>query len=295
MKYFTKVAELNSFSYASKALFISQSTISQQIRQLENELGATLLVRNSRKVVLSDFGEMFFPQAQKLILDAEISLKRIQDVKSLKTGHITVGVTFSFFPILKETIRSFMKQYPGINLDVYCSSMEHIMERLERNELDIALSYNPLQKYEGIDSHVLFTTNLSVIVARSNPLAREDSIRISELEKCHLALPAKGLQARDTFESLINGQNFKFNVRLEVNDLHVLLDMVTNSQLATILASQTIRQMPELASIPLDHPGSEMIGSFHLAKGNYCKVATKEFLHLLMDNNSLNKNIIDSL
>lgn len=61
LRYFVKVAELRSFSEASKALFISQSTLSQQIKQLEEELGVELLVRDSRHVSMSDYGEQYLP------------------------------------------------------------------------------------------------------------------------------------------------------------------------------------------------------------------------------------------
>lgn len=286
LRYFVKVAELRSFSEASKALFISQSTLSQQIKQLEEELGVELLVRDSRHVSMSDYGEQYLPYAKQVLKDVDTSTERMNDVRQLKIGTLNVGATYTFCPLLADTVRDYMKKYPGIKLKIYCRSMENLMEMLEHGQLDVALSYKPLQSYDDIDSHILFNSNLCVIAGKDNPVAKKERIRLAELENLPLVLPAKGLQARNAFDSLLYGQNFKFDVRLEINDLSMLLDMVSRTTLVTLLSGATIHSNKNFVAISLDHPHSEMQGSFHLLKGTYCKNATKEFLKMLVENNS---------
>lgn len=286
LRYFVKVAELRSFSEASKALFISQSTLSQQIKQLEEELGVELLVRDSRHVSMSDYGEQYLPYAKQVLKDVDTSTERMNDVRQLKIGTLNVGATYTFCPLLADTVRDYMKKYPGIKLKIYCRSMENLMEMLEHGQLDVALSYKPLQSYDDIDSHILFNSNLCVIAGKDNPVAKKERIRLAELENLPLVLPAKGLQARNAFDSLLYGQNFKFDVRLEINDLSMLLDMVSRTNLVTLLSGATIHSNKNFVAISLDHPHSEMQGSFHLLKGAYCKNATKEFLKMLVENNS---------
>ena len=82
------VAQTGSFSQAAKELFISQSTLSQQIQQLENEVGVKLLERNTRKVTLSEYGQEFLPYAKNLIYDAEACLGSIMDVRNMATGKL---------------------------------------------------------------------------------------------------------------------------------------------------------------------------------------------------------------
>lgn len=286
LRYFVKVAELRSFSEASKALFISQSTLSQQIKQLEEELGVELLVRDSRHVSMSDYGEQYLPYAKQVLKDVDTSTERMNDVRQLKIGTLNVGATYTFCPLLADTVRDYMKKYPGIKLKIYCRSMENLMEMLEHGQLDVALSYKPLQSYDDIDSHILFNSNLCVIAGKDNPVAKKERIRLAELENLPLVLSAKGLQARNAFDSLLYGQNFKFDVRLEINDLSMLLDMVSRTNLVTLLSGATIHSNKNFVAISLDHPHSEMQGSFHLLKGTYCKNATKEFLKMLVENNS---------
>ena len=286
LRYFVKVAELRSFSEASKSLFVSQSTMSQQIKQLEDELGVDLLVRDSRHVALSDYGEQYLPYAKQVLKDVDASTERMKDVRGLNIGTLNVGATYTFCPLLADTVRDYMKRYPGIKLKLYCRSMENLMEMLERGQLDVALSYKPLQSYDDIDSHILFNSKLCVIAGKANPVAQMKKIRLAELERLQLALPANGLQARNAFDSLLYGQNFKYDVRLEVNDLNILLDMVSRTNLVTLLSEATVRGNKDFVAIELDHPHSEMEGSFHLLKGTYCKNATKEFIKFLIENNS---------
>ena len=210
----------------------------------------------------------------------------MNDVRQLKIGTLNVGATYTFCPLLADTVRDYMKKYPGIKLKIYCRSMENLMEMLEHGQLDVALSYKPLQSYDDIDSHILFNSNLCVIAGKDNPVAKKERIRLAELENLPLVLPAKGLQARNAFDSLLYGQNFKFDVRLEINDLSMLLDMVSRTNLVTLLSGATIHSNKNFVAISLDHPHSEMQGSFHLLKGTYCKNATKEFLKMLVENNS---------
>ena len=97
LRYFVKVAELRSFSEASKALFISQSTLSQQIKQLEEELGVELLVRDSRHVSMSDYGEQYLPYAKQVLKDVDTSTERMNDVRQLKIGTLNVGANALIF------------------------------------------------------------------------------------------------------------------------------------------------------------------------------------------------------
>ena len=93
LKYFVEVGRLGSFSLASKALFITQSTISQQIQKLEEELGVELLTRDTRHVALSDYGEQFYPCAVQVLEEARAGVDRIRDVKELKVGTLSIGAT----------------------------------------------------------------------------------------------------------------------------------------------------------------------------------------------------------
>lgn len=286
IRYFLQIAETSSFSEASRQLCVSQSTVSQQIKQLEDELGAELFVRDSHSVKLSDYGIQFLPYAKNIAEDVRSGVARIKDVAGLSVGTINIGATYTFCPLLGKTIEEFMKEHKGISIKLTCASMEELMQMLEDGELDTVLSYRPSRHFDNIESHILFNSNLCVTARRDHPLAGKDKVRLVDLEKFPMALPSRGLQARNEFDRLLFGQNYRFDVRLEVNDLNMLLDLVSRTDMITFLSAATVKDNPEFCTIDIDHNETEMVGSYHLLKGQYIKVATRAFLKSLIENNA---------
>ena len=295
LRYFVKVAELKNFSSAARLLNITQSTLSQQIRQLEQELGVELLIRDSRHVELNDMGKVLLPSARRTLQEANTCIERIHDVQGLRSGTLNIGVTFTFSKLLKESVIAFLKKYPDIQLNICCYSMEELMEKLKKGEIDLALSYKPSINYEDIDSHILFDNHLSVIMRKGHPLANKKLLRFQDLEDWRIALPAKGLQARNTFDRIVNGQNYYLNVCLEVNDADILLDLAASSDMITLLSSATSRHNENVIAVPLDYTNTDMEGCFHILKNAYMKHTTKEFLRLLCENKIYDMTLMDIL
>jgi len=294
LKYFAKVAELKNFSEASRQLNITQSTLSQQIRQLEGELGVELLVRDSHHVRLTDVGEAFLPEAERTLKAASSCIDRIHDVQELGIGELNIGSTYSFLPLLKETVIQFMKKYPGIKLNICSQPMETLQQMLDEGRIDIALSYKPLNQHPGIESHIMFDNRLAVIVADTHPLANQETVRLIDLEKFPFAAPAKGLQARNLFDRIIDGLDYRFNYRLEINDVHVLLDLVRASdKLFTVLSQAALTHTPGIKILTLDQQGTQMEGSFHFSKNSYMKRSTQEFLRMLCDTRAFGMAMMD--
>lgn len=295
LKYFIKVAELQNFSEASRSLNITQSTLSQQIRQLEGELGVDLLVRDTHHVQLTDIGAAFLPNAQRTINDAQTCITRIKDVQELNIGELNIGSTYTFSPLLNEAILTFMKQYPGVKINVICKSMEELMDLLEKQKIDIALSYKPTKSYPNIESYNLFENHLAVVVSDTHPLASATNVRWADLEKCQMALPSKGLQARNAFDRIMEGLDYHFDVRIEVDDISVLLNLVRCSRLVTLLSQATVHRHDGLVAIPINQKGCDMEGSFHISRDNYVKRTTKEFMRILCENKSFGMAMMDIL
>lgn len=288
LRYFVKVGELLNYSEAAKALFISQSTLSQQIKQLEDELKCKLLMRNSHNVMLTDAGNYFLEDAKRTIQQANLCVSRITDVQNLQIGTLNIGCTYTFSPILRESVLLYMQQFPNIKLNIVCKSMEELMVLLQHQEVDFVLSYKPYVTFENIESHVLFENKLCVIVSENHPLQSKKTITLAELEPYKLALPSNGLQARNTFDHIISNKDYKFDVRLEINEVSILLNLVNRSQLATVLSKASLTDYQGLTAIPIDVENNDMEGCFHLVKGVYVKKAAKEFIRILSEKNSAN-------
>lgn len=282
LRYFAKAAETLNFSDAAKALNIAQSSLSQQIRQLEDELDVQLFIRNSHSIRLTEAGQVMLPFALRTIYEAQTCADRIHDLQKLLTGTLDIGVTHSFSPILTESVISFMKMYPGIKLNIVYKQMNELMELLVKRDIDFVLAFKPIDPMPEIESHILFQNTLSAVVARDHPLATLPKVTVLELQKYDLALPSKGLQARNAFDSIASDTD-SFRIRIELNDVNTLLKLVRQTCLVTVLAEDSIYDVSDVRAIPIDDPGSQMTGCVHVLRDSYRKHAMQEFVRVLTE------------
>lgn len=287
LKYFVRIAETLNFSEASRTLYVTQSTLSQQIKSLEDELGSLLFQRDSHSVTLTESGQMLLPLARQTLMDASSCKEQIKDLQEMLTGELNIGVTYSFSPILTETVKNFMKEYPGVKLNIQYKNMEELMGLLRRREVDFVLSFKSNRPYDEIESHNLFEDKLSVIMRKDHALASKSSISIGDLTKHRLAFPAKGLQARNAIEKYIDLEASRLNVCLEINEANILLDIVQHNNVFTILSEATIRGREMLIAIPLDIPDNQMQGCIHTLKRVYRKRSAEAFVKMLRETNTV--------
>ena len=291
LKYFVKVAETLSFSEAAKLLFVTQSTLSQQIKQLEQDLDVQLLIRSSHSVALTEAGSELLPYALATLHDAGLCAARINDLKEVCCGTLNIGVTYSFSPMLTETLVTFMKAYPKVKLNIYYRPMAELIDMLRRRDVDFALAFRPSEPMPDVDSHVLFQTYLAAVVGSQHPLAGKSSIDMGQLAGCELALPAKGLQARNALDKVLERIPTELNVRAELNEVNILLTLIRQNRLVTVLSEATIHNAAGVRALRLDIPGNEMTGCVHTLRGSYHTRSMQEFIRFLSDSLAVKERV----
>ncbi len=289
LRAFIKVAETLNFSEAAKSLFMTQSTLSQCVKQLEDELKVQLFYRNSHEVLLTEAGAELLPFARNTVQQSENCANRMNDLNGLRCGSLNIGVTHSFSRINEEALSEFIKVYPNIRLNVVYKTMGELIDLLVQRELDFVLSYKPYKHYPQIESHVIFEDVLSLIVHKEHQMAKLNSVTLNDLAKCRLILPAKGLQARNVLERILDENRMTLEAQIELNQVTPLMRLIHNKYLATVLSSTTINMYPELRAIPIESPYSRMEGSFHILKDSYRKESVKEFIRILIETDEMRK------
>ena len=291
LKYFIRVADCLNFSEAAKESCISQSTLSQQIKQLEQELGSELFLRNSRTVSLTEAGMELLPYARTTIKDADACIERIRDLKDILTGTMNIGVTYSFSPILTETIFSFIKKYPKVKLNIFYKPMSELMDMLRDRKVDFVLAFKPSAPMEGIESHILFQNYLAAIVSSTHSLASEKKVSLEQIAQHGIALPSKGLQARNMLDKVLERYNFNLKARIELHDPDILLNLVRQSNLVTVLAEASIHNERGVKAVPIDIPDNEMVGCVHTLEDSYRKHSMLEFIKMLCESVAVRERI----
>ena len=222
------------------------------------------------------------PLAKRTLMDAVTCMDTVNDLKKMLSGSLNIGITYTFAPILTETVIAFTKAHPAVKLNIFYKTMEELMSM-------------PSSVHPAIESHVLFDNNLSVIVNRYHPLAEKEKITLQDILPHGIAMPAKGLQSRNEFDKLYPSAYNQMKVRMELNEVNVLLDIVRGSSLITILSEAVIHQTNGLVAIPFDVPDNIMVGCVHTERGAYRKKAAEEFIRMLQESEAVRERAIQWL
>lgn len=283
LKYFVTVARTLNFSEAARRLFITQGTLSQQIKQLEDEIGSSLFERSSHSVSLTEAGEELLPLAQETLQASDLCKNRMNDLKQVVTGTLNIGSTHSFSELTTDTVKAFLKAYPGVKLNIYYKTAAELMDMLREKVIDLGLAFKPILEYEDVESEVLFKTNLSVVMRKNHPLSDRQFLGMEDLEHQGLVLPGSGLQARRIFDRYLGIDTRKLDVRVEVNDPNIIMDIVQGTNLVSFISSLAAYYRPNLVAVPFAEGGFSMSGCVHRLKDGYRKRSAELFLDMLRD------------
>lgn len=251
LKYFKEACERQNFSEAARVLHISQSTLSQQIKQLEDELDVLLFDRIGKRVVPTEAGRAFLPYAVRAIHDAEDGRQIIRDLKGIETGVLHIGVTYSMSPLLVAALELFSQAHPKIKVEVTFATSEELLKRLDGNGPDFVLSFKPAGMTDEFETVPLFSSRLNFIVHRSHTLAQLSSVTLKRLSQTPLILPAQGFATRKKIEELCRRHHLTLNVGVEMDDVHTIVHALKTGQWGTILTQAAVRGEPDLVQIPI--------------------------------------------
>ncbi|MBR4619395.1 MAG: LysR family transcriptional regulator [Salinivirgaceae bacterium] len=283
LKYFIKTAEILNFTEAARQLFITQSTLSQQIRQLETELQVQLFDRIGKRTYLTEAGTEFLPYAKQTVADSEGGVQRLRDLQNIMAGELRIGAVFTLSDLLTSTIISFSKQYPNIKLVVVSRPVNELLDLLKERKLDLILSYRPDDEDNQIEFVPLFDSNLSVIVNYNHPLVAQREVSLELLKQYPLVLPSVGSQARTMIDRLLASRHVQLTPQIEISSMTIMMNLVETGHWIAVMSEMLIRGHEKLRAIPIAGKKTQMHPSVIVLKGIYQKLSAKEFMKILFD------------
>ena len=192
LQYFVKLAELKHFSNAANACFVSQPTLSTQIRKLEEELGVSLVERAPRQIMLTPIGEDIAHRAKHVLRDIEHIKDAARRSKDPETGTIKLGIFPTLAPyLLPHVIPNIRKQYPDLRLQLAEEKTEDILNMLDQGRLDAGLLALPIEEH-GMEMEILFEEPFVTAMPASHPLTDKKTITLKDLEGEELLLLEEG-------------------------------------------------------------------------------------------------------
>lgn len=191
---FAAVAEELSFIRAAMKLHVEAPWLSQQIQQLETQIGAPLLVRDTRRVRLTPLGEAVLGPASRLAQAAADARATLQQLSKEYGASLLLGVTSSSFwlPARQVLLRTVGQTYPNITVKLASGSSPALLDDLRDGTLDCALVFGRMHD-KDLEALVLFQSAASVLIPAEHPLAQRKSLRLKELQGQALAVNRRAL------------------------------------------------------------------------------------------------------
>lgn len=229
LRYFVAVAEELHFGRAAKRINVVQSAISQQVKLLEDELGFALFDRTRQKVTLTALGEIFLKEAGAILMRARQGVERARALAAGTAGCLTIGfVDNALWGVLPSILQNFRIQYPSINLKLCQMDRVTQIDALQSSSIDIAIMPAPVPSVSEIDTLLLMSAPLLVVMPKDHHLAGHSRIALRDLASESLVLFPVHMRSR-TREIIIgacSAAGFTPRVSQEAEQLHTLIALV---------------------------------------------------------------------
>ncbi len=279
LKYFIKVAEILHFTKASEELYISQPALSQQMKQLEDELKVPLFYRKGRNIQLTQAGEIFLDYARQALNVVKEGKKAMSDLKNEVSGTIKIGIMYSYFAPLVDLLPKFCSKYPNVSLSLHYGNDEDNKTKLMNSQLNLALTFGENEIDNQFEILAKFEAFPRVIVSKNHPFAKKETISIRELNDTLLALPTEENIIRSSLNKLFDKHKFYPFVNTEISDAHLLFDLVEEDKFATIMTDTATYSRKDLVLIPLKEKINSVQGMILVKKGTFISKATQIFIN----------------
>ncbi|MGY0558134.1 LysR substrate-binding domain-containing protein [Lysobacter sp. A421] len=254
LKYLVALAEHRHFGRAAAASFVSQPTLSTQIRKLEEELGVVLFERAPRKVMLTPIGREIVERARKALANVEQMTQIARHSQDPEAGSIRLGMFPTLGPyLLPHVLPSLRERFPRLELLLVEEKTDALLARLHEGRLDAALLALPVHD-EQLHVQPLFDEPFLLAVPRGHPLAARKSLAISDLDHVPLLLLEEGHCLRDQALDVCRMAGAGERDGFRATSLETLRQMVAAGvglTLLPVLATQPpVPPSPDIALLP---------------------------------------------
>ena len=246
LEYLLAVANYGSFTLASERCFVTQPSLSMQIKSLEDELGVILLDRSKKPVIPTEAGSIVLAQARETLNSFRRIKEVVQEMKGEISGTLRLGVIPTIAPyLLHRFLPSFVQQYPSVELEIREMLTGDIVESMNRDMLDGAIVAGGTVP-EDINEHELFNDTFHVYVSPQNPLYERSNIRIEDIDPEQLILLFEGHCMRNQILELCQkSRNNHSSYSFECGSLETIMRIVDTTGMLTIIPQLVVDVMDQ--------------------------------------------------
>lgn len=284
---FIRIVKLGSFSKAAKELGYSQSNVTMQIKQLEDELQVRLFDRIGKTVQLTEDGKKFLKYAIEIDTAAS-NAKHALTPASEPVGELRIGLLESLcISYLPDILKEFHHLYPKVQAVIRIGTFEELATMLNTNAIDLLWTFDTeiampewIREYE-------FESPISIIASVSHPLYRSGILKLKDLADEPFILTEKICSYRDLFEQRFRAQGMDLKVFLEIGNTEIIKKFVGTGIALSVLPAFSLRDELEqgiLGILPVTDFDLQMKGQVFCHRNKWITPAITEFIRFIREN-----------
>ncbi len=248
LKIFKTVADTGSFSKAAELLFLSQPTVTLQIKKIENYLGVVLFKRDRKKVVLTEEGKILYQYASKIIEDYILLEEKLSNVKKGLQKRIVVGASTTIGEfLLPEKISSFLQEN-DVLFNLFIGNSKEIEEGILSKSFYIGLIEDEItsSKFEKIP---FYSDEIVLIASKKSSIP--ESISLSDLKKYRFIFREKGSGTRNIVEKHLREKGISITPHLEISSSKAIAQIVKNTPFLSFISKLVIKDDKEIRQVKI--------------------------------------------
>lgn len=281
LQIFESIFRLGSFTRAAEELFLTQPTVSMQIKKLSDGVGLPLFEHVGRKIEPTEAGTELYQACREVFQILSNLEMKIADLQGLKQGKLRVGVITTAKYLAPEMLGAFSKEYPGIDLALKVTNRERIIERMYANEDDLYIMGQAPDGELEVDAYRFAPNPLVVMAPRNHPLVGKKNISLEDLSEEPFIIREPGSGIRDVTFRLFKEKGLRPNVRMELGSNEAIKHAIVGDLGISILSLHTLTLEGNAGPVAiLDVEGFPIMRDWYIVhpKGKELSLAAQAFL-----------------
>jgi len=241
LQIFEAIVRLGSFTRAAEELFVTQPTVSMQIKKLSDSLGLALFEQVGRNVRTTEAGRELYGSVRRIFETLSNLEMKISDLKGIRRGGLRIGVVTTAKYFVPEVLGEFWELHPGIDIALKVSNRERILERINNNEDDLHIMGRAPIEQSDIVAYPFAPNPLVVMARRDHPLVKEQNISLARLAEEPFILREPGSGIRDaTLREMDRNGGLRPKVRMELGSNEAIKHAIVGGLGISVLSLHTL-------------------------------------------------------
>ncbi len=281
LRYFVAIADAGTMARAAGEVFVTQSTLSHQLAQLERDVGDALFERVGRNLRLSDAGRQLLGYARSVLALVDEGAQAVRQVRAVATGSLKVGVIHSMVTsIIPLVAAGFLRQHPAVKLQMPELSAVEIEAQVAAGALDLGVGFFPPTN-DAVTGEHLFDDTLALALPTKHELAGARRLRFAQLADVPLAMLSQKFQTRRLVDSYFQQAGVSPKIMIEMDSVDALHRIVEQGVAAAFLPARTTRPLARVRMVQVTDPRPVRAAGLVWRRNGYRSAAARVFVEEL--------------